>query len=87
MSFKGALILLESSLDPANSCRVHCHDPRQYVGSPRRDQDPVPNERSNAGKFATNGFNQRATQLGGMQQPSNPVVILALPLSREAVKQ
>ncbi len=27
------------------------------------------------------GFNRRATRLGGMQQPSNPEVILAQPLS------
>ena len=31
------------------------------------------------------GFNRRATRLGGMQLPSNPVVILARPLSIEKV--
>ena len=41
-----------------------------------------PSSKAREGRNLT-GFNRRATQLGGMQQPSNPVVILARPLRVE----
>ena len=41
-----------------------------------------PSSKERGGRNLT-GFNRRATRLGGMQQPSNPVVILAQTLREE----